>query len=640
MYIHRLTRLPQMPRQNVTASTVPAETVPATCATGKGGKPIVQGSRKSRRIQEKADKATKSGGNFSSIAKKGSKKSKAAAKATLEPSVEPTPKPTSEDTAIYAPAIAAHVGAPAFAPVSAPVVAPDDAAAPVVVTGAAPLSAPVTVPVASAAPVPPAPPKAAKKGKKASNWTEPEEEWLRSTVKKMYGEPVPKNSSVDWRYIAQLWAKDWPKARTIQSLAVKYSHLIGNYRGSSNKMRNRATRDENEAGGKGAARAQEKEMEELAASKKRCRAIEVDDDNAPAAKKLREAPATPEQEGVIEEVTEPEGDVDWHTPVTFTGDDNLHREMSPTQADYVCLVVLRQFIFRGIPEVDWTQVRDGYNAKFSPQPEATLGDIFWNYCQWFKDLSGFGPGVERSISVGEWGRVLRMAAGEQVEAADKDIEMSDSGSVCPGEDATGIGEHPASIVDSLIMDGNRQIVLGNAAATNPNSVIFEEDSDPVADDTTLLELTNAPPPEHPREDGQMLVDEFAIVNDRDSKSRSPEPFLGDESASHEPGVSIIDDSSVFDEYARNRQIALDNAAAMNSNSIIFEEGSDPVAADTTLLDPKPVADDTIPVEPADAPPPEHPKDDDQKPVNQPRPAKTWYSRSQAIWRQIRLSRTP
>jgi len=69
---------------------------------------------------------------------------------------------------------------------------------------------------------------------------------------------------------------------------------------------------------------------------------------------------------------------------------------------------LRQLIFGGIPEVDWIQVRDGYNAKFSARPEATLVDIFWNYCQWFKDLSGFGPRVERSISVGEWDYVLKI----------------------------------------------------------------------------------------------------------------------------------------------------------------------------------------------------------------------------------------
>jgi hypothetical protein len=657
--------------------------------------------------------------------------------------------------------------------------------------------APVTVPVASAAFVPPAPSKAANKGKKGSNWTEPEEEWLRSTIKTKYGEPVPKNSWVNWKYIALLWANDWPKTRKTQSLAVKYSHMIGNYRDPS-KMRNKATRDEDEAGGedlrKGVERAQEKEVEDAGASKKRCRAVEGDDD-APTAKKLRKVPTTSEHEEVTEEVTEPEASIDWHTPVTFDGDNDLHRnmgKMSPTQADYVCLVVLRQFIFRGIPEVDWIQVRDGYNAKFSPQPGATLVDIFWNYCQWFKDLSGFGPGVERSISVGEWGRVLGIdaeisggrelaavngapcraitrdddsrcddhiggvseivAAGEQVEP-DEDIEMSDSGSVYPGKDAyegiveennsylggfevskvsaleaanhdgdhdgnqtemisniqtphnmdspsdslsslfneaenkdeaandnecsrsgdepetlamihtvgritndsilgqssgvpvvnediinkpflgdeSGSGEHPVSHDDSLIMDENRQIVLDNAAAMNPNSVVFEEDSDLVADDTTLLELTDAPPPEHPREDDQMLVDEFAIVNDGDSKSWSPEPFVRDESASHEPGennVSVIDDSSVFDEYARNRQIALDNAAAMNPNSVVFEE------------DPNPVADDTIPVEPADAPPSEHPKKDDQKPVDQPVTAKSKYSRSRAIWRQVRLSRTP
>ena len=71
-------------------------------------------------------------------------------------------------------------------------------------------------------------------------------------------------------------------------------------------------------------------------------------------------------------------------------------------------MALQQFIFCGIPEFDWIQVRDGYKAKFSPRPEATLIDIFWNYCQWFKDLSGFGPRTERPISVGEWDRVLKI----------------------------------------------------------------------------------------------------------------------------------------------------------------------------------------------------------------------------------------
>jgi hypothetical protein len=139
-----------MPRQNVTAPTVPAETVPAeTRATGKGGKPVVQGSRKSRRIQEKADKVTKSAGNAStkqpdapkpSIAKKGSKKPKATKKATPKPTPEPAPKPTAEPapkptpgptesfteaeiTAIYVASSAAHVNAAASAPVTALVVA-------------------------------------------------------------------------------------------------------------------------------------------------------------------------------------------------------------------------------------------------------------------------------------------------------------------------------------------------------------------------------------------------------------------------------------------------------------------------------------------------------------------------------------
>jgi hypothetical protein len=291
--------------------------------------------------------------------------------------------------------------------------------------------------------------------------------------------------------------------------------------------------------------------------------------------------------------------------VTFAGGNDLlcllnHRKMgkmSPTQADIVCLVVLRQFIFRGM-EVNWTLVRDGYNARFNPEPEVTLVDIFWNYCQWFQDLSGFGPGVERSISVGEWGRVLRIVA---VVESGEDFEMSDL-------DAPKI--HHSDISEN------------EDTPTGGSQVPSREEYNTVADDTALLELTNETPPKNSREDDQMLVDEFAIVNGRYSKSRSPEPFLGDES---ENNVSVIDDSSVFDEYARNRQIALDNAATMNPNSVVFEE------------DPNPVVDDTIPVEPA---PPELPKEDDQKPVNQPRPAKSKYSRSRAIWRQVRLSRTP
>jgi len=149
-------------------------------------------------------------------------------------------------------------------------------------------------------------------------------------------------------------------------------------------------------------------------------------------------------------------------------------------------------------------------------------------------------------------------------------------------DESGSGEHPGSIDDSLIMDENRRTALDNGAAMNPNSAIFEEDPDLMADHTTLLELADADPPEHSKEDDQMLVDELVIVNDRYSKGRSPEPFFGDESTNHEPhenNVSIIDNSSIPDGHARRRQNALDNVAAMNKG---IEEHSDLVMVDTAL----------------------------------------------------------
>jgi hypothetical protein len=290
-----------MPRQNITASTVPAETVPAaTRATGNSGQPIVQGSRKSRRIQEKADKVAKSCGNSStkqpdtiktsSITKKGSKKSKVAANATIpEAAPEPTPEAavpehalehasevSPEVAAIYASTIAAHVGAPVSAPVSAPVVAPV-VAAPVAV-------APVVIAVPGwwfSRPRPrtccarPRPGFCSLQGWQQEGQEGEQLDGARGgmALQCYSDEPVPKGSSVDWKYIAQLWAKDWPKARKTQSLAVKYSHMIG----------------------KGAERAQKgKAAEELAAakaemaSKKRRRAVEGDDD-APAVKKPREA---------------------------------------------------------------------------------------------------------------------------------------------------------------------------------------------------------------------------------------------------------------------------------------------------------------------------------------------------------------
>jgi hypothetical protein len=595
-------------------------------------------------------------------------------------------------------------------------------------------------------------------------------------MKERYGEPAPKDGSVDWRFIAQLWAKDWPKARKSQSLAVKYSHMVGSHPDPFNKKRSRTAGDK--AQGEEAEKPEdadkpgeeppsvptpvpaqvlapengakkrytteqerwiyefvmdsfdepglprdwskaseeyrtrfsqarkpkmiqqkfedlrkkevertkkEKEMGELAAakaSKKHGRAAE-DDDGAPAIKRLRKAPAEPKAipEGAsgLVEAAEP-GVVDWRTPVTFSGASDVlcllnHRKMgkmSATQADYVCLVAMRQFIFRGIPEVDWVQVRDSYNGKFRPGPEATLVDIFWNYCQWFQDLSCFGPGVERSLSVGEWDRVLRIhikVSGGPMRS-DEDTEMSDAGPEYPGEgaeekvieedddsylarfemsdpDAPGIpppdfsededdaptgGSQGSSrkgtpeydttaafeefdqsleghlgrlaeesevraleaansdeedharnqdiTNDSLFSLFNevekdarsRRVVLDNAA-----SMISNPDED-VIDDATLREITDTAPPK--QEDVQMIVDKSAIANDKPSKSRSPEPFLGDGSVSFEHRENAFTiDSSILNEYARNRQIALDNAAMSQE----FEEDSDLVMVDDSAL---------------------------------------------------------
>jgi hypothetical protein len=596
---------------------------------------------------------------------------------------------------------------------------PEDADKP----GEEPPSAPTPIP--AQAPTPEAPDGAKKR------YTTEQERWIYEFVMDSFDEPgLPR----DWSKASEEYRTRFSQARKPKMIQQKFEDL--------RKKEVERTK-------------KEKETEDLAAvkaSKKRGRAAE-DDDGAPAIKRLRKAPTGPKttQEGAsgLVEVAEP-GAVDWLTPVTFSGANDVlcllnHRKMgkmSATQADYVCLVAMRQFIFRGIPEVDWVQVRDSYNGKFRQEPEATLVDIFWNYCQWFQDLSCFGPGVERSLSVGEWDRVLRIhikVSGGPMRS-DEDTEMSDAGPEYPGEgaeekvveededsylarfemsdpDAPGIpppdfsededdaptggsqgssrkgtpeydttaafeefdqsleghlgrlaeesevraleaansdeedhacnqditndslfslfnevenkGEvmndnecsrfgdesgmlakihtvgriindsilrlfggvpiinedvvedpeiNPSITGDSPIVEEDvrsHRIALDNAASMISN---YDED---VIDDATLREITDTAPPEHSREDVQMIVDEPVIANDRSSKSRSPEPFLGDGSVifEHRENNAFTIDSSILNEYARNRQIALDNAAMSQE----FEEDSDLVMVDDSAL---------------------------------------------------------